>query len=256
MYNIICFRVKQVLLALLVGVVIFSPFTILNAAEQSSGFSLWGAIVNFFGFGSSDGQVGSDKSQNTNENIISGNEILNSDRVQGDEDTYQPANEVSNTELSVNNSANIICIPGTRRKGEPAIVWYSCPKGAKLKSASFNASYNSGVLKLNSTNEKEYIDCQGNTSADQVSHFECNFKLVEPSIDVFTITPTNPEIGQEVSVRLKTSYMQNCSLSASSMRLRKYGTDMEFGFTVDSHGKLLLNCIDDTMLNVKREISY
>ncbi len=117
---------------------------------------------------------------------------------------------VNTSDTFYNKDKHMLCIPSDPEKGEEFLLWFRCPSGYSMEENNFDANSNYGLIKLTASESKTYnMKCKklSNEYTDS-----CKIEILDPKITSFSITPSNPQDGQEIIVKWDTQDMSRCVL--------------------------------------------
>ncbi len=239
---------------LLMWLALFGNFAFAqNASASNSLFgNLWSNIISFFGLEDSESSAPQDDAVQPSQNNIYDSTDFVGSNMQNVNTTN--SNSSVSQKITIGNS-NMACLPAKKHSEESYIIRYKCPHGTQLKDSTFGASANRGVVLKTGNAQKEYIDCESDTT-NTVQRFECLITVSDPLLGVFAITPSNPSLGEQVRLDVDISGVENCVLTNSDLSIRKAGVKYSLTFKARSKDTFNLRCTDKTGLIFNKTLSY
>ncbi len=250
----------------------------LSGEYQENPQSFWGSLLSKTGFGkwfsqdsghgtSYQSTSGSSDSSGSNNSIYKGDYFYQDDKSDAFSEDFSKLSsfdaEYENTQynqgtLESENSkysgAFLHCLPTTLEKGEPFLISYSCPTETEsVETKGFESKTLKALLKM-SAKESKLFEVSCKKSGVNIK-LKCQSKVINPAILEFSIKPSNPNIGDLITVTWSTQDFKSCKLTNKDKSLLRSALSGEAVFELDKNSeKLSLLCETETGRIISKEI--
>ncbi len=247
----------------------------LQQQYQENPQSFWGSLLSKVGFdkwfsqdsGSGTSYQSTSGSSGSNNSIYKGDYFYQDDNSDSFSEDFSKSSsfdaEYENTQydqgtLEPENSkysdAFLHCLPSTLEKGEPFLISYNCPSGSEsVETKGFESKTLKALLKMSAKESKLYeVSCK---KPGVNINLKCQSKVIDPAILEFSIKPSNPNIGDLITVTWTTQDFKSCRLTNKDKSLTRSAISGEAVFTLEKDAdKLTLLCETETGRTISKEI--